>query len=112
MLSDLLSPTAEAGLRRLATARHEAVVIHLLAPDDLAPEPAEDVELVDCETGQVIEVSLDLATIARYRQRLAEWLEHLDHLCRERGARYLRVRSDDDLERTILGVMRTQGVLA
>ncbi|MBX6772570.1 MAG: DUF58 domain-containing protein [Chloroflexi bacterium] len=112
LLSDLLSSTAEAGLRRLATARHEAVVIHLLAPDDLVPEPAEDVELVDCETGQVVDVSLDLATIARYRQRLAEWLDHLDRLCRERGARYLRLRSDDDLERTILGVMRTQGVLA
>src|SRR5579859_3313253 len=84
LLTDLLSRTAEAGLRRFANARHEAVVLHILAPQELDPEQAEDVRLVDRETGQSIDVNLDRATLARYRERLGAWLEGLAILCRER----------------------------
>lgn len=111
-LTDLLSPTAEAGLRRLATATHEATVIQILAPQELDPEPAEDVQLIDRETGQSIEVNLDLGTLAVYRQRLSEWSERLAQLCRERGARYLRLSSADDLERDVIRTLRAQGVVA
>ncbi len=111
-LTDLLSPTAEAGLRRLATAKHEATVIQILAPQELNPEPAEDVQLIDRETGQSVEVNLDLGTLAAYRQRLAEWTEGLARLCRERGARYLRIDSADDLERDVIRALRAQGVVA
>jgi uncharacterized protein (DUF58 family) len=110
-LTDLLSPTAEEGLRRLATPRHEAVVLHLLAPQELDPEPAEDLQLVDRETGRSVEVSLDLATVARYRQRLNEWGERLARLCRERSARYVRLSTADKLDPTGLRTLRQQGVL-
>lgn len=109
--TDLLSPTAEAGLRRLATAKHEAVVVQLLAPQELDPEPAEDVQLIDRETGQSIEVNLDLGTLAEYRRRLAEWTDRLARLCHERNARYLRLSSGDDLERETIRALRAQGVL-
>jgi uncharacterized protein (DUF58 family) len=111
LLTDLLSPTAEAGLRRLANARHEAVVLHLLAPQELEPEPAEDVQLIDRETGQAIDVTLDLATLNRYRQRLAEWTDGLASLCRGRGARYLQLSSADDLEKVTLPALLRQGIL-
>lgn len=109
--TDLLSPTAEAGLRRLATAKHEAVVVQFLAPQELDPEPAEDVQLIDRETGQSIEVNLDLGTLAEYRRRLAEWTDRLARLCHERNARYLRLSSGDDLERETIRALRAQGVL-
>lgn len=112
-LTDLLSPTAEAGLRRMANdPRRECVVLQLLAPQELDPESAEDVQLVDRETGQTIELNLDLATLGRYRQRLAEWTNRLAALCRERNARYLRLSSADDLESTILRSLRSRGIVA
>ncbi|MGH2460315.1 MAG: DUF58 domain-containing protein [Chloroflexota bacterium] len=111
-LTDLLSPSAEDGLRRLATARHEATVIQLLAPQELEPEAAEDVQLIDRETGQSIDVNLDLGTLAVYRRRLSEWTERLANLCHERGARYLRVSSADDLGREVIRALRAQGVVA
>jgi len=109
-LTDLLSPTAEAGLRRLATAKHEAVIVQVLAPQELDPEPAEDVQLIDRETGQSMDVSLDLGTIALYQQRLNEWTNGLARLCHERNARYLRLSSGDALDRMIRS-MRDQGIL-
>jgi uncharacterized protein (DUF58 family) len=111
-LTDLLSPTAEAGLRRLAAGRHEAVILHLLSPQELDPTADEDVELVDRETGQTVELNLDLATLATYRRRLEEWTERLARLCRERDARYLRLSSADDLERDVLRALRTQRIVA
>ncbi len=111
LITDLLSPTAEDGLRRLISPRHEAIVIHLLAPQELAPEPGEDVQLVDRETGQAIDVTLDLATLARYRERLDAWSERLSRLCRERNARYVRLSSGDDLERRMIGALRRQRIL-
>lgn len=112
-ITDLLSPGAEAGLRRLASGpRYECAVLQILAPDELDPEPAEDVQLVDRETGQTIELNLDLATLAEYRQRLADWTERLAGLCRERNARYLRVSSADDFEGALLTALRARGVVA
>lgn len=110
-LTDLLSPTAEAGLRRLATAHDEAVVIQVLAPQEIDPTPADDVRLVDRETGQSVELTLDLDTLARYRRRLDDWTERLAGLCHERNARYLRLSSGDDLERTVMRSLRERGIL-
>jgi uncharacterized protein (DUF58 family) len=112
-ITDLLSGSAEAGLRRLASGPgHECVILHVLAPDELDPEPAEDVQLVDRETGQTVELNLDLATLAEYRQRLADWTGRLARLCRERNARYLRISSAEDFEGSILRALRAQGVVA
>ena len=110
-LSDLLSPTSEEGIRRLSAGNHEVSVIHLLAPQEIDPEPAEDIRLIDRETNQFIEVHLDGATLAQYQQRLTEWSSGLARLCRQRNVRYLRLGSADDLERTMIRAMRAQGIL-
>jgi uncharacterized protein (DUF58 family) len=111
LISDLLSPTAEDGLRRLAGARNEAAVLHLLSPQELDPEPGEDIQLVDRESGQTVDVSLDLDTIARYRERLTAWSDGLGRLCRERNARYVRLSTGDDVERDVMGTLRAQGIV-
>jgi hypothetical protein len=111
LITDLQSPTAEDALRRLASVRHEAIVLHLLAPEELDPEPAEDLTLVDYETGRTIDVNLDLATLARYRERLAEWTDRLARLCQERGARYLRLNSADDVESGAIRALRLNGIV-
>jgi len=112
LVTDLLSPTAEAGLRRLAAGRHEAVILHLLAPQELDPPPDEDVELIDRETGQSIDLNLDRGTLERYHQRLTAWSNRLAGICRERNARYLRLSSGDDLDTGMLRAMRSWGILA
>ena len=111
LITDLLSPTAEAALRRFASARHETIVLQILAPQELEPEPAEDVQIVDRETGQTIDVNLDRATIARYQERLRAWLESLALLCRERNARFVRFSSADDLSHDMTRALRLHGIL-
>jgi uncharacterized protein (DUF58 family) len=111
LITDLLSPTADEGLRRVAGVRHEAIVIQILSPQELDPEPAEDLTLVDHETGSTIDLNLDLATLARYRERLDEWTGRISRLCRERNARFVRVSTGDDLERDVIRSFRRNGIL-
>jgi uncharacterized protein (DUF58 family) len=111
LISDLLSPSAEAAVKRLATLRHEVVVLHVLAPEEELPAADEGLRLVDRETGQSVEVYLDQRAIELYRERLAEWSAALQRLCSRQGAVYLRLSSATPLEQAIYGVLKQRGVL-
>ena len=51
-----------------------------------------DVELVDSETGEVLELGANLATLATYKTRYAAWLDEQTATCTSRGVRYARLQ--------------------
>ena len=73
LLSDLLDPAADRVIRELAATGSELIVLHVLSPDELDPVLEGDLRLVDSETGDGIDVTVDLATIDAYKARLAAW---------------------------------------
>src|SRR5437762_148911 len=91
VISDLLTPEWEAGLRHLPARGGDLVVVHVLAPEDLVPEPAGDVELVDRETGHRVEVTLTQGAVAEYRRLAAAWADDVAARCHQAGAAYTRV---------------------
>jgi len=111
LISDLLSPTAEAGIKRLVTHQHQVVVLHLLAPEEETPAAGEGLRLVDRETGRGVEVFLDQQAIDLYTQRLADWSAALQRFCSRHGAVYLRLSSALPLEQALFGAMQRRGVL-
>jgi len=66
LISDLLDPGAERALRDLAGTGSDVIVLHVLAPDELAPSLEGDLRLVDAESGASVDVTLDLAARERY----------------------------------------------
>ena len=70
LVSDLLDPGAERALRDLAGTGSEVIVLHVLAPDELAPTLDGDLRLVDAESGATVDVTLDLAARERYTERV------------------------------------------
>jgi uncharacterized protein (DUF58 family) len=111
VISDLLTADWEEGLRRLPARGGDLVVVHVLAAEDLTPEPAGDVELIDRETGQRVEVTLTAGAVAEYRRLAAAWAEGVAQRCHQAGAAYVRVLATDDLEPLVLGAWRRAGVL-
>jgi hypothetical protein len=63
-------------------------------------------ELIDAETGELVEVSLTRATIARYRERLDRWCHDVEAFCARRGIRYARVSTDTPFEDLLLDTLR------
>lgn len=112
LLSDLLDPGGfEAGLRPLLGRGHEAAVLHLLAPDELEPDLAGDLQLLDSESGQGRDVSLDGGLRRLYRQRVGEWIAAQQADCRRRGVRYLHLPTGEPWDRALLRDMRRAGIV-
>jgi uncharacterized protein (DUF58 family) len=90
----------------------DLVLIHVLSPQEETPAPEGEVELVDAETGDIVEVGLGVEVISRYRERLAQWQSSVEALCVERGLRYSRARTDQPVESLLLDDLRRIQVLS
>lgn len=111
LISDLLDPHWEAALRQVPAAGCELRLIHVLSPEELDPQLEGDFSLVDDETGAVLDLSADPASLADYRERLARWQAGLADWCRARGGLYVAVASDVAVEGVVLGLLREAGVV-
>ena len=54
LISDLLTPKFEQGIRRLLDRRLEVTVLHVLAPEEVHPPMSGDLTLIDRETGDEV----------------------------------------------------------
>lgn len=112
LISDLFSASGFAtGLSKLASRGYEIVVVHVLSPDEVEPTVAGDLRLVDSETGNVQEVSLDAGLMALYRQRLEQWRSDIRAQCMRRDAVYVAACTDTPWERVVLQDLRRAGVV-
>jgi uncharacterized protein (DUF58 family) len=111
LLSDLLDPAADRVIRELAATGSELIVLHILSPAELEPQLDGDLRLVDVESGDGIDVTVDLATLDRYKARLAAWRESLADLAAKRRATYVPVSSDLPLTDLVFAELRRRRVL-
>lgn len=103
VVSDFMDPQGyEAGLRALMERRFDIHVIHLLSPEELRPPLGGDLELVDAETGEVREVSIDAETLRGYEERLSVFLAGVEGFCRANEIHYTRVSTEVALEDLLL----------
>lgn len=71
LITDLMGPDDPAPvLSRLADGAKRAVVVMVLDPLELEPEPDSNVLLVDAETGEERELVIDDGALTRYHERL------------------------------------------
>lgn len=112
LISDLLSPGGcKDGLNAIQARGYEVGLIHLLSPDEVDPPLGGDLKLVDVETGQDAEITLDPPTLQRYRQRLQAWQTEIAAYCNGRGIHYIPVTTDMSWEKLVLQTLRVKGVV-
>ena len=112
ILSDLLSPNGyKDGLNALQSRGYEVGLIHILSPDEIDPPLDGDLKLVDIETGQDAEITLDPNTMRLYRQRLQAWQTEIAAYCASRRAHYIPITTDKSWERLIMQTLRAKGVV-
>ncbi|MGZ6269966.1 MAG: DUF58 domain-containing protein [Candidatus Limnocylindrales bacterium] len=111
LLSDLYDPQADRAIRELAATGSELVVLHTLSPDELEPTLAGDLRLVDRETGEGMDVTVDLSTLDGYRARLAAWQDGLADLASHRRASYAPLSTSLPLADLVFAELRRRRVL-
>jgi len=111
LLSDLLDPAADRVIRELAATGSELIVLHVLSPEELEPQLEGDLRLVDVETGEGVDVTVDLPTLDAYKARLSAWKAGFADLAAKRRASYVDLPSDANLADLMFNELRRRRVL-
>jgi uncharacterized protein (DUF58 family) len=112
LISDLFSPEGYVeGLMALAARGYEIVVIHVLSPDEVEPPVGGDLRLLDAETGDAQEVTIDGGMRSLYRRRLNDWRDDIRATCRARNVIYLPAVTYVPFDRVVLYDLRRYGVV-
>ena len=107
LISDLMDPAGyERGLKVLLERRFDVHVIHVLAADEMNPAFGGDLRLVDAETGELRDLTLDGEALRVYRQRLHEFLERAEQFCRGKEISYYHVVTDTPVESFVLSQLK------
>ena len=111
LISDLLTPKFELGIRRLLDRHFELVVLQVLAPEEAEPPMSGDLTLIDRESGTEVPITLNQEAVERYRRRFAEWTSGIERFCARHQVVFQRLLSDERLEHVLFDTLRRRGVL-
>ncbi len=112
VISDFLDKQGYAGaLKWLLRSSEDVVVIQVLSPQEVKPTVVGDVSLLDCEDGQVTEVSITAGLLRRYEANLKALVGGLRDYCRARGLAYFMVPSSAPVDQFVLAALRRTRIL-
>src|SRR5262249_6150224 len=107
IISDLLDPDGyERGFKALLERRFDGHVIHVLALEEMIPSFGGDLRLLDAETGELRDLTLDGEALRAYRQRLHEFLERAEQFCLRHEISYHRVVTDTPVQSFVIGQLK------
>jgi uncharacterized protein (DUF58 family) len=99
------------GLNYLRFNKFHPFVVHLFDERELRPNLRGDLSLIDCETGEVREVTVSPRILEAYRQAHAAWCQELEDFCKKRQMAYFRTPVQTPFEDLILRIFRAGGFL-
>jgi uncharacterized protein (DUF58 family) len=112
LISDFLDPAGfEPALDVLRNLHQDVLALHVIAREELEPDFAEEVELVDAEDGSAIVERVTPALLAAYRQALEQHGAAIDAYCNRQGWGYVRAVTDSSFEDLVLRALRKEGLL-
>jgi uncharacterized protein (DUF58 family) len=112
LISDLFAPGGcFDGVRALQGAGHEVTLLHTLSPDEVNPSLRGDFKLVDSETGDMQDVSVDQKALELYHREFQNWQHELMDFCQRRAINYIQVETSTPFDDLVLHYMRRRGLL-
>lgn len=110
--SDLLLPDGYAdAVKRLRYQGFEAMLVHLLSPEELEPQLTGDLRLTDSETGDHVDVSPTPRLLKTYAAQLHRFRETARATAAKHGTDYLFTSTAAPLEQFVLTWMRRSNLL-
>lgn len=111
VISDFYDASWRNGLRALISSRLNVVLMHVLTPNELAPDLLAELRLVDAVTGATREFAPDSGLRACHRSAVEGFCRRLELQAAANGMSYLRVITDTPVESLMLKSLRSTGAL-
>ena len=112
VISDFLDKKGyETAFRYLLARNMDIYVIHVLSREEVEPELAGDLRLVDCEDGDEAEISVSAPLVKRYKDNLNAFVGGLKEWCTRRGMTYIFTTTQYPFEKLILNYLRERGLV-
>lgn len=112
LITDLMDKQGyEAAMRYLVAQRVDTYVIQVLSGAEIDPDVAGDLRLVDCEDGDMAEVTISAPLIARYKETLATFTANAQDYCNRRGMNYLLTSTERPVEELMTTWLRRRGLI-
>jgi hypothetical protein len=113
VISDFLDPRGyREAITALLACHFDVNAIQVLARDEVTPDLAGDLRLVDSETQETREITVSGALLSAYRRRVGEYCDELRRFCVSRGAGYGRLLTDEPIDEFVLKYLRRGGLVA
>lgn len=112
IISDLFAPDGyQDGVAQFQGRGYEVTLLHVLAPEELDPQLAGDLRLIDAETGAPQDITLDGGLRDRYRQRVQAWRDEIEAHCLKRHINYLPISTATAWDELVLYQLRRRGLV-
>jgi len=112
LISDLMDKTGyESALRFLTAQRMDVFVLHVLSREELDPDVKGDLKLIDCEDGDIAEITASRPLLDKYKQTLASFIDGARNFCARRGAVYITTPVDTPVDEIICKYLRQRGLV-
>lgn len=98
-------------LRYLVGRQMDIYALQVLSPQEVEPDLAGDLKLVDCEDDDVAEITISKPLMDRYKANLQAYCEAIRAYCSQRGVVYYLARSDSSFETLVLTYLRHRGLV-
>jgi len=112
VLSDFFDKAGyEDGLRYLLARQFDVYVIQVLAQEEIEPEIAGDLKLVDVEDNDEAEITVNAPLLRKYKENLAAFRAGLHEFCARRGVSCLFASTQVPFDRLVLTYLRQRGLV-
>lgn len=112
VLSDFYDPQGfEDGLNFLRYQKFDVIAIQLFDQGELNPALRGELQLVDCETGEVRDITVTASLMKRYQEAFESFSKELEDFCTKRRMLYFRAAVQEPFDELILRVFRAGGFL-
>ncbi len=112
VISDFLSPHDARELVTSLSARSGALaLVQVLSEEEAAPRSGSAQRMIDCESGESLDLVLDESTVRRYLERLARLTDALAAEARRANALFVSLLATEPLERLARERLAPAGLL-
>jgi len=112
VISDFLDKHGyQDALRYLLARNMDIYVVQVLSREEVEPELAGDLRLVDAEDEDIAEVTISAPLLKRYKDNLNGFVGGLKEWCTKRGITYIFTTNQNPFDKLILNYLRERGLV-